>query len=92
MSFSQEQKAETLLQPIKTETLLQPIKTSCCKKAMLQGILAAKAVVDEHTICISVDGSELINHSLCRKDALQHCFFTTACLYRLKKCLSLLFL
>ena len=53
MSFSQEQKAETLL---------QPIKTSCCKKAMLQGILAAKAVVDEHTICISVDGSELITY------------------------------
>ena len=53
MSFSQEQKAETLL---------QPIKTSCCKRAMLQGILAAKAEMDERTICISVDGSELITY------------------------------
>ena len=53
MSFSQEQKAETLL---------QPIKTSCCKRAMLQGILAAKALIDEHAICISLDGAELITY------------------------------
>ena len=53
MSFSQEQKAEVIL---------QPIKTSCCKKAILQGMLASKARVDDHQISLSVDGGVLIEY------------------------------
>lgn len=53
MSFSQEQKAAAIL---------QPIKTSCCKKAMLQGMLAAKATLSDDGISLSVDGAELVEY------------------------------
>lgn len=53
MSFSQDQKAEAIA---------QPIKTSCCKKALIQGILAARGSVSNGIITVSVDGKELINY------------------------------
>ena len=46
MSFSQEQKAEIIT---------QPIKASCCKRAFVQGVLAARGRLDSESIIISVD-------------------------------------
>nr|MBQ8890017.1 DNA-binding protein WhiA [Clostridia bacterium] len=49
MSFSSEQKAEIIS---------QPIKNACCKRAMLQGVLAAKAGLSDTNIDISVDSAD----------------------------------
>lgn len=49
MSFSQEQKAEIIS---------QPIKASCCKRALMQGILAARGYIDGCDISISVDSAD----------------------------------
>ena len=53
VSFSQEQKADVIS---------QPIKNSCCKRALLHGILAAKGVLYDGMIAVSVDGSELVDY------------------------------
>lgn len=49
MSFSQEQKADIIV---------QPIKSSCCKLALLQGVLTARGRVDADAICVSVDTTD----------------------------------
>ena len=49
MSFSQEQKAAITA---------QPIKSACCKRALLQGVIAAKGVLDKDNVLISVDSAE----------------------------------
>ena len=53
MSFSQDQKKEILD---------QQIQTSCCKRAMLQGILSAKAVAEDKHISISVESIEVAEY------------------------------
>lgn len=53
MSFSQEQKADAMS---------QPIKTSCCKRALLHGIIAARGTLCDSTVSLSVDGRELIDY------------------------------
>lgn len=52
MSFSQEQKAGIIA---------QPIKTSCCKHAFLQGVIAARGYVTGNSISVSVDSVETAN-------------------------------
>ena len=52
MSFSQEQKASIIA---------QPVKTSCCKRALLQGVLTARAQVSGDDITLSVDSIETAN-------------------------------
>ena len=49
MSFSQDQK---------TDIIVQSVKQACCKRSMLQGILAARARLDTDTITVSVDTIE----------------------------------
>ena len=49
MSFAQEQKASIIS---------HTIKTSCCKRALLQGILTARAQIAEDGIRLSVDSTE----------------------------------
>ena len=49
MSFSQEQKAVIIS---------QPIKTSCCKHAFLQGVLVARGFAIDNSVSVSVDSSE----------------------------------
>ncbi len=49
MSFSQDQKAEIIL---------QSAKTSCCKRAILQGILTARGRMDGDNIFVSVDSCD----------------------------------
>lgn len=52
MSFSQEQKA-TIIN--------QPVKTSCCKRALLHGVLAARGCVTGDNVSVSVDSLETAN-------------------------------
>lgn len=49
MSFSQDQKADIIS---------QPIKSGCCKKAILQGILSARGKIENDSISISVDSAD----------------------------------
>lgn len=49
MSFSQDQKADIIL---------QSVKSTCCKRAFMQGVLAARGRVDNSKIFISVDSTE----------------------------------
>ena len=49
MSFSQDQKADIIS---------QSVKSSCCKRALVQGVLAARGHVDLDNISISVDSSD----------------------------------
>ena len=49
MSFSQDQKADIIS---------QSVKSSCCKRALVQGVLAARGRVDLDNISISVDSSD----------------------------------
>ena len=49
MSFSQEQKAGIIS---------QSAKTSCCKRALLQGILTARGYADGDSVLVSVDSSD----------------------------------
>lgn len=49
MSFSQDQKAEIIS---------QSVKATCCKRALVQGVLAARGYVDNEIISISVDTVE----------------------------------
>ena len=53
MSFSQEQKADIIN---------QPIKTVCCRRALLQGVLSARGSICDGLICLSVDGKDLIGY------------------------------
>ena len=53
MSFSQEQKRDIIG---------QPIKVSCCKRALLQGILATKGYVRDGFITISLDGADVVQY------------------------------
>ena len=53
MSFSQEQKADIIS---------QPIRTSCCKSAFIQGVLASRGEVLEGEVHISMDGAESIEY------------------------------
>ena len=46
MSFSQEQKIDIIS---------QPVKASCCKRALLQGVLTARGRIDGDNISVSVD-------------------------------------
>lgn len=49
MSFSQEQK---------TAVIAQPIKNVCCKRALLQGVVAARGSLNGDNVHISVDSAE----------------------------------
>ena len=49
MSFSQDQK---------TDIIAQSVKASCCKRALLQGVLTARGRVSGDSISISVDSTE----------------------------------
>ena len=49
LSFSQDQKADIIL---------QSVKSTCCKRAFMQGVLAARGRVDNSKIFISVDSTE----------------------------------
>ena len=49
MSFSSE---------LKTEIISHPIKSSCCRKALLLGILSAKATAEAKTVTLSVENDE----------------------------------
>lgn len=49
MSFSSEQKKDIIL---------QPIKNACCRRAFLEGVMAARAVVVDETITLSVHGAQ----------------------------------
>ena len=49
MSFSQEQKASIMA---------QPVKTSCCKHTFLQGVLAARGYITGNCVSVSVDSAE----------------------------------
>ena len=49
MSFSQEQKA-TIID--------QSVKASCCRRAILQGIVVARGRLDADNVYISVDSAE----------------------------------
>ena len=53
VSFSQEQKKDIIA---------QPIKASCCKRALLQGLLATKGVVDDGVVTLSLDGAEIVEY------------------------------
>lgn len=52
MSFSSE---------AKNEIIKQPIKSTCCKMALLSGILSSKATLDEGQVKISVSSDEAVN-------------------------------
>ena len=52
MSFSQEQK---------NSIISQPVKASCCKRALLQGILVARGQLNADSVLLSVDGTETAN-------------------------------
>ena len=49
MSFSQDQK---------TGIIAQSVKTSCCKRALLQGVLTVRAQVCDGDVLVSVDSTE----------------------------------
>ena len=52
MSFSQEQKLGIIA---------QPIKASCCRRAILQGILTARASASDNGVFVSVDSEDTAN-------------------------------
>lgn len=52
MSFSQDQKMGIIA---------QSVKTSCCKRALLQGILTARAQICDNDVLISVDSTDTAN-------------------------------
>ena len=49
MSFSQDQK---------TEIISQSVKTGCCKRMLIQGVLASRGRIDNGNISVSVDSVE----------------------------------
>ena len=53
MSFSQDQK---------TDIISQSIKASCCKLALLQGVMAVRGRVEKDRISISVDSIDTVNY------------------------------
>lgn len=53
MSFSQDQK---------TDIISQSIKSSCCKVALLQGVMAVRGRVEKDRISISVDSIDTVNY------------------------------
>lgn len=53
MSFSQEQKADAIS---------QPIRTSCCKKALIQGILAARGAISDGLVTVSIESTEVADY------------------------------